>query len=585
RKDGSTFPMELSVGQFHLGGRRYFTGVVRDITERKRAEHALADHARQRAALAELGQKALASLAPQQLMDQVVAELARVLDVEYAAILELLPDSQTLRVSSGVGWREGVVGQAIVGAGSESQAGYTLASDAPVIVTDLGREARFRGSALQHDHGIRSGMSVIIRGCEGPWGVLSIHTARPREFTDENVYLIQAAANLLGSTLQRHRYEEELTRSKETAEAASQAKDHFLAVLSHELRTPLTPVLASMTYIESQPDLPPDLRGEIMALRRNVEMEARLIDDLLDLTRISRGKIELRREVLDAHAALRNALEICQEEIEEKQLEVAQGLWAKRHQVWADPARLQQVFWNLIKNAIKFTPPDGRISLRTSNDDRGRFRFQIRDSGIGIEPEVLPRIFNAFEQGERTVTRQFGGLGLGLTLSKTLVDLHQGRLTAASEGRGHGATFTLELETVSLLPETSTPPAAVMTLGAAQKVLRILLVEDHKDTLRIISRLLGRLGYTVKTASSVRMALELAGGEAFDLLISDIGLPDGSGLEIMRTLRPRAIKGIALSGFGMEDDLRKSREAGFAHHLIKPINFRTLEQVIHQVAN
>ena len=378
----------------------------------------------------------------------------------------------------------------------------------------------------------------------------------------------------------------ELQAATAAAVAANRAKDHFLAVLSHELRTPLTPVLAGVSYLETRADLPPELRSEIGSIRRNVEMEARLIDDLLDLTRVSRGKVELHFEVVDAHAVLRNSLENYQREVEEKRVEVALNLWAKNRHVWADPARLQQVCCNLLSNAVKFTPAGGRIVLRTEDDERRRLAVRVTDTGVGIDADAMPRLFEAFEQGERTVTRRFGGLGLGLAISKALVDMHKGSLTAASDGKDKGATFTLRLDTIPVpeAPELKPPPRAGGT-SPPSKELRILLVEDHEDTLRVMARLLRSFGHDVKTATTVKSALALSEGEAFDLLVSDIGLPDGSGLDIMRQVKAqRRLKGIALSGFGQDEDFRRSREAGFEQHLTKPVNFQQLQQVIQRVA-
>ena len=383
----------------------------------------------------------------------------------------------------------------------------------------------------------------------------------------------------------------DLTERKrgEQIAAANRAKDHFLAMLSHELRTPLTPVLTTVHLMEADPALSADQRESLAVIRRNVEMEARLIDDLLDLTRISRGKVELRQEVVDAHAALRAALEISQGDISAKRLEVSLGLWARRHHVWADPARLQQVCWNLVKNAVKFTPEGGRVSLRSSNDDGGgRLRVQVTDTGVGIDPETLPKLFNAFEQGERETTRRFGGLGLGLTISKALVDLHGGTLAAASDGRDKGATFTLELATADPVPQAPRPAAANEDPAPRRRrECRILLVDDHDDTLRVLTRLLRGSGYAVRAATSVAAALEAAGGaERFDLLISDIGLPDGSGADVIKQLKARYdIRGIAVSGFGMDEDVRRSREAGFDEHLTKPVNFQVLEAAIRRLAS
>ena len=270
----------------------------------------------------------------------------------------------------------------------------------------------------------------------------------------------------------------ELQAAKEAAEEASRAKDHFLAVLSHELRTPLTPVLGAVQMMEADGTIPPELKETVSMIRRNIELEARIIDDLLDLTRISRGKVELRMEVVDAHASLRHSLGVWQQQIDDKGLQVTLHLSAKRHYVRADPARLQQVYWNLIGNAVKFTPEGGQIILRSMDDRDGRLVVQVADSGIGIDKEMLPRLFSAFEQGERPVTRRYGGLGLGLSISKALIEMHRGTLVASSEGPGRGARFTLSLSTIAA-PAT-VPPTVTPSEDSTRERSRILLVEDHE---------------------------------------------------------------------------------------------------------
>jgi PAS domain S-box-containing protein len=369
--------------------------------------------------------------------------------------------------------------------------------------------------------------------------------------------------------------------AKEVAETASRAKDHFLGVLSHELRTPLTPALAAISLIERDSSLAPQMAEQMAMIRRNMETEARLVDDLLDLTRISRGKIELHYEVVDAHAVLRNVVSMFHQDIEDKGLTVAVALRAKRFHVWADPGRFQQMVLNLLSNAVKFTPQEGTVTVRTSNEN-GTIKIEVIDTGVGIEPEVMPRLFQPFEQGEQTVTRQFGGLGLGLSIVKSLVQMHKASISAASEGAGKGATFTLRVDTTvpSQHVKSSTLPG-----GSAGTAYRILLVEDHDDTRHALSRLLASFGCLVTTAATVKEAMEAAEQQTFDLLLSDIGLPDGSGTEVMKHMAARSnIKGIALSGFGQDDDLRRSREAGFATHLTKPVNFQTLQDVIRSIS-
>jgi signal transduction histidine kinase/CheY-like chemotaxis protein len=360
---------------------------------------------------------------------------------------------------------------------------------------------------------------------------------------------------------------------------SNMAKDQFLAMLSHELRTPLTPVLASALELENEPDVREDVRESLQMIRRNVELEARLIDDLLDLTRIDRGKVQLNFEVVDADMLLQNALEICRPEIDRKHLRPSLNLSATKVHMRADPARLQQIFWNLINNAVKFTPPNGQITVTTTNESAEKLRVEIADSGMGIEPEALPKIFDAFEQGGRT---QLGGLGLGLAISKTLVEAHKGTITAQSAGRNKGAKFSLVFPTCEKV-EAQIAPALSPTFAERQS-MRILLVEDHEDTNRSLTSLLRRRGYHVKSALTFQSALELSAKEKFDVLISDLGLPDGSGIDLIQKLASKPPLGIALTGFGMEQDIRKSREVGFHHHLVKPIDLNKLDSLIQQGA-
>ena len=358
------------------------------------------------------------------------------------------------------------------------------------------------------------------------------------------------------------------------------AKDQFLAMLSHELRTPLTPVLASAVALENEPDLSENVHESLQMIRRNVELEARLIDDLLDLTRIDKGKIQLSFEVVNAHALLQNALEICQAEIDRKHLTPRLDLAAEKVYLRADPARLQQIFWNLINNAVKFTARDGQISICTNDDTGDRLRIEIADTGLGIEPESLPKIFDAFEQGGRT---QLGGLGLGLAISKRLVEAHSGTITAESAGRNKGAKFTLIFPVCEKVDAQA--PLAVSPRAAHHRAMRVLLVEDHEDTKQSLTKLLRLRGYHVESASNVQSALDLIAQDQFDVLISDLGLPDGSGIDLIRRVQSdRPVLGIALTGFGMEEDIRKSREAGFKHHLVKPIDLNKLDSIIQEVA-
>jgi signal transduction histidine kinase len=409
----------------------------------------------------------------------------------------------------------------------------------------------------------------------------------------------EQAARLEAEVAERRRAEAELSRAKQEVEAASRAKDRFLATLSHELRTPLTPVLAVVSRLEADPRLDEEVRTELARVRRNVELEARLIDDLLDLTRIAQGKLELDRQALEVGALLEQAIQIsCAEESRAGRLRIETDIAPGLPPVAADASRLTQVFWNLLNNAVKFTPEGGAIRVRARREPAGdELVIEIEDTGIGIDPEVLPRLFDAFEQGDPDITRRFGGLGLGLAISHTIVEMHGGALGAASDGPGRGSTFTLRLpaqEGARAEPAGGEAgPAEAATAAALEappRTLAILLVEDHADTAEAMAGLLDMMGHQVTTAGTAAAALAaaaagLAGGSRFDLVVSDLGLPDQSGLDLMRELAGRfGLRGIALSGYGMEEDVRQSLAAGFDRHLIKPVPLHTLELAIRDVA-
>lgn len=381
--------------------------------------------------------------------------------------------------------------------------------------------------------------------------------------------------------------EAELRRAKDAAEGANKAKDHFLAVLSHELRTPLNPALMAATILEQSPQLPPDLRDDIAIIRRNVELEARLIDDLLDLTRITRGKLTLAWRIIDGCQVLRHAVETCQAEAVDKEQVLDVKLPEAPVNVYVDPARLQQVFWNLLKNAIKFTPDHGRITVHAAATEHGGLRVEISDTGKGIEPAALPSIFDAFEQGGLNITKRYGGLGLGLAICKGLVGMHNGSIHASSDGPGKGSTFVVELPAPPSELEEPAPGSrgtAAAHASPASSGCHILLVEDHESTAVMTARLLRSFGHSVTTADRMQCALEKFAKGSFDLVISDLGLPDGSGQELIRQLLlQRPVKAIALSGYGMETDVQQSIQAGFLEHLVKPINVRQLQDAVARI--
>jgi PAS domain S-box-containing protein len=376
----------------------------------------------------------------------------------------------------------------------------------------------------------------------------------------------------------------EIDEQKRAAAAiaeATRAKDEFLAVLSHELRTPLTPVLMAVTALLDDRQTCRSIRPTLKMIRDNVRLEARLIDDLLDISRIARRQMEYRFEIVDVHAVIERTIGICRGQIEGKGHHLTIELAAVEHHVRGDPARLQQVLWNLLINAVRYTPEGGRIAIRTLSYGPGFLVIDVADDGIGIHPDHLPHLFDAFERGYGADAFDAAGLGLGLTICRSIVEAHGGTLQGASDGRDRGATFRLELATATA-PGESTELVAAPSSPPARR-LRVLLAEDDAATVETTARVLRRQGHVVRTATSLRRALEAASGE-FDVVVSDIDLGDGSGLELMRTVRSRGdTPGIAVSGYATEDDVRQSREVGFAVHLAKPITSGMLESAIQQV--
>ena len=369
-----------------------------------------------------------------------------------------------------------------------------------------------------------------------------------------------------------------LRKAKNDAEAANRAKDRFLAILSHELRTPLTPLLTAAQLLDHDHTVPPHLRKTVETVRRNTELEARLIDDLLDISRIAQGKLSLTSEVIDVHRLVRNVADMCRRDLNLKRLSLRLDLRARKSHVEGDAARVQQILWNLLKNAVKFTDRGGHIQI-ASRSHAGTIAIEVQDDGHGIPEDQLPYVFEAFHQAGRHDASQVGGLGLGLSITKALVELHSGEITV--ESRPGRTVFRVHLSTVDATEDPYQTGEWIPVSGERETPPRILLVDDHEDTLALFSMALERHGYVVITASSVQEAVEKASEQPFDVLVSDIGLPDGSGIDLIGKLD--GVRGIALTGFGAEEDVKRSRAAGFRDHLTKPVGVRQLLTAIERV--
>lgn len=421
---------------------------------------------------------------------------------------------------------------------------------------------------------------IVYRTVDPTNGAVKWVRAIGRSFHDAQDRPIRFDGVTLDITQQK-RDEENLRDAKEAAERAARAKDDFLAQLSHELRTPLAPVLMTAEALAEDAALPDYARQQLAMITRNVALEARLIDDLLDLTRITHGKLTLRVAPCNVEGVLELVAEMIGEDARAKGIRLTLDLAAQKSVVVGDSARLQQVFWNLLNNAVKFTPAGGHIRIHSANTaSRGphgaaMLRVEVSDDGIGFDPNDAEKLFEPFQRGSIGKDPRFPGLGLGLSIARSVIELHAGVIEARSAGPGHGSSFIVELPGVSARPPSPASDARPPIGAAKDPSLRLLLVEDHRPTLDALTRLLSVSGHQVTPAATASEAATLAESQAFDAVVTDLGLPDGNGIDLMKQLRARhGLQGIALSGYGMEDDLKRTAEAGFVAHLVKPVQLK-----------
>jgi PAS domain S-box-containing protein len=439
------------------------------------------------------------------------------------------------------------------------------------------------GSDGRGDLDLRSLVALPFAGRGQVFGVLVLFTVGQRSrFHPSDIKLGVELARRASLAIDNGRMFAEL-------HDAQAAKDRFLAMLSHELRTPLNPALAAVSgLLEAKAPLPAELERTLRIIHENLNLEARFVDDLSDLVRAARGEFELVLSSVDLHTVLLDVLSVCEEELRKKAIVLTVRLEAEHHVVLADAARLKQILWNLVRNAVKFTPAGGKVAV-SSRDQGERVSVDVVDSGIGIEPKYLAKIFDPFTQADDAIGARFGGMGLGLAICRTLTRAHRGKLTVESEGLGKGAKFTLALpmhtetasETACALP---TFPSGVWPAERITK-LSVLVVDDDDDTREVMAALLGRFDYTVSTAPTVAAALDAARATSFDVLISDINLPDGTGLQLLSKLRLRkcAMRGIAVSGAVSPEDVDRAKAAGFGTYLKKPITFGQLRAALAEI--
>ena len=433
---------------------------------------------------------------------------------------------------------------------------------------------------------------------EGRW-VASLWASddKPRQWSKEEVSLLQTVAERTWTAIEKLRAEAERElllqseqEARDAAEKANQLKDEFLATLSHELRNPLNVILGYSELLLRMPEIVHSSRLTQMAeaLRRNAQSQSQLINDLLDLSRLQRGKISLNQEPVSLAAIVDSAVDTVRTDASAKGVAIKLNVSDQLLLVEGDRLRLQQIAWNILNNAVKFTPGDGRIdiSLRSENDHAV---LVVADTGQGIDPVFLPHVFEMFRQADSSNSRRHGGLGIGLALVRQLVQLHGGTIDVESDGADKGSKFTVRLP---LLRETATLASStlVSTDGVKLSLLSqrsFLIVDDSEDTIRMLEELLRVSGASVMSATNGADALRIAEENDFDVILSDISMPEMDGFEFLRRLRQvegrQHIPVIAITGFGRTTDIERARTAGFYAHLTKPLNLQTLAEVLQQL--
>jgi PAS domain S-box-containing protein len=609
RRDGSQIPIEDSAAPIKNPGGEIIGAVMvfHDISERRAKEKALREEYVITEQLHEISTSISTEFDLGKIVQTITDAGTRVTRAQFGAffynVLDDKGGSYMLYALSGV---SRAAFEKFPMPRATDLFGLTLRGEGVIRIDDVYKDPRFGKNEPYHGMPQVSVVSylavpVISRSGEVLGGLFFGHE-EAGVFTERDENVILGVAALAAAAVDSARMYRAEQQARASAEQANQSKDLFLAALSHELRTPLTPVLAILSSLREDADIPETLAEDLETVRRNVELEARLIDDLLDLTRVARGKLELHCERVRLHRMIEDAINACHPDLAAKHLRLVRDFAGEKATILADPARVTQILWNLLKNAIKFTPDGGTITIRSRINpaaDDGNVTVEVGDTGIGIDPAQLERVFDAFEQGDRQITRQFGGIGLGLAISKAIAESHHGALTAASPGLGRGSTFRLTLpfdgceEDENSIPDTiGDAPARIapISAGVTNRPQRILLVEDHADTAAILARLLRRMGHDVLPADTLQGALKLAEREMrvapIDLVMSDLGLPDGSGLDLMRELSSTyGLRGIALSGFGMDSDREQSSAAGFSRHLTKPVDIATLRATLAEMTS
>jgi PAS domain S-box-containing protein len=557
------------------------------LAREQEARQASEAAARRLEAVQAISEAALAHLSISGVMDEILTRIREVLLADTVAILMLQEEGDELVAWAAKGLEEEVEHGVRIPFG-KGFAGRVVSEQRPIRIDDINHADVL--NPLLRAKGLKSllGVPLVVEG--RPTGVIHIGTFHQRVFTEDDTRLLQLIADRIALAIDHARLYEEEKRARREAEQANRIKDEFLATLSHELRTPLTPIIGWVHMMRNSILEPSETEHGLAVIDKNSYALTRLINDLLDMSAITSGKMSIERAPVPVASAVEEAVETVRAEAARRgiAIEVVPFQAGERVMVAGDRTRLVQVFWNLLYNAVKFSEKGAGVRLTCEAQPR-EVLVHVEDKGIGISPEFLPFVFERFRQEDGSKTRSHGGLGLGLALVKSFVEAHGGRVEATSAGAGLGSRFTVRLP--RLLPERF----AVTALGRAggtspsrdAESVQVLVIEDSPDTLSMLGVVFEARGYKVTLCSTPTEALRVATAMWFDIIISDIGMPEVDGYELLRRLRGmphlRNVPAVALTGYASRADAEAAHAAGFDAHIAKPIDPDELTLRIEQL--
>jgi PAS domain S-box-containing protein len=540
---------------------------------------------KQLASVQRMTEAALSHLSVGEVLDESLNRIRDVLKVDTVAILLLETEGDELVAWAAQGLEEEVETGVRIPVG-QGFAGRIVAERRPIVIDDITKADVH--NPLLREKGIKSllGVPLLLEG--RPTGVLHVGKLEFANFTHDDVKLLELAADRIALAIENARlYEVERTARAE-AEAANRAKDEFLTILSHELRTPLTPIIGWVHMMQNR-ILPDEEFIRVLSIvNRNAYSLKRLINDLLDMSAILSGKMRIEEASVSLASVLEESIETMRPYAHDSKVHLRLRIAdeAATVTVTGDRSRLNQTFCNILHNAIKFSPSGGYVDASLEAKDSEAL-IRVKDQGEGISSEFLPHVFERFRQEDSSRTRSFGGLGLGLALVKSFVEAHGGTVDVASEGQGKGSSFEVKLPRENAQRHETKPTTRKRELNDAASRTRILVVEDQPDTLEMLSANFESRGYEVLRCTSAPEALELAGRENFDILISDIGMPGMDGLQLIQKLRQqeglKSLPAIALTGYASQKDVSAAISAGFNRHVSKPIDPTDLVQTIESL--